>query len=180
AVEGLADLAYARGDWDRARELYEAILAEAHPDLSLRLAEVAEALGDDDAAARHERTFLRLATAPGAEALNAHGLAIYYASRPETRDDALAVIERDLERRRSGESLEVVAWVRLERGELDLALEASDEARGWGAPDATSDYVRGRILIGLGSAEEGRELVASALAEPTLLAHHVLAERRAR
>src|SRR5439155_1045288 len=39
-IEGLADLAFARGDWRKARELFGRIAVDAHPDLYLRLAEV--------------------------------------------------------------------------------------------------------------------------------------------
>src|SRR5206468_10652105 len=39
ALEGLGDLAYARGDWGEAARLFRQIAADAHPDLYLRLAE---------------------------------------------------------------------------------------------------------------------------------------------
>ena len=178
ALEGLADLTYARADWKRARELYLDIVADAHPDLSLRLSEVSDALGDRVAADRYEREFIRLATAPGAEALNAHPLALYYASGADTRDRALGVIERDLARRGSVEAYEVMAWVRLKRGELVEALAASDLSRRWGTPSVSNDYVRGRILIALQRESDGRPLVEAALADPTQLDHHLLVDMR--
>ncbi len=50
ALEGLANLAYARGNWEKAKGLFAQILSEAHPDLYLRKAEVSLALGDTEAA----------------------------------------------------------------------------------------------------------------------------------
>ncbi|MDX1396821.1 MAG: hypothetical protein R3195_20775 [Gemmatimonadota bacterium] len=175
-IEGLADLAYAGGDRERALRLYREILSDTHPDLYLRVAEIERALGNDSAARAAESRFLRLATGPDAERLNAHPLAIHLAGDPRTRDEALAVIERDLERRPSVETWEVAAWVRLQRGELDEALAASDASRGWGTATATGDYIRGRILLRLGRVEEGERLVTAASARRAELAHHVLLE----
>jgi tetratricopeptide (TPR) repeat protein len=156
--------------------LFGEILSEAHPDLYLRMAEVSRALGETETADRHEAEFVRLATAPGAEALNAHPLAVYYASSPveADRDRALKIIQRDLDRRGSIEAYEVLSWVRLRRGELDEALVASGEARRWGEPGPSSDYVRARILEALNRLSEAEPLYRRALAEPTQLDHHVL------
>lgn len=179
AIEGLADLARAQGQWRRAERLYRRVLSDAHPDLSLRLAEVRRAVGEPDEARRLEAEFLRVAEAPGAEALYAHELAIYLAGRRETRDRALDVVLRDIARRPAAEGYEVLAWVQWQRGDLAAALAASDSARGWGAPSPTSDYHRARILQGLGRCAEARALYARALADPTLLAPHALEDSRA-
>jgi tetratricopeptide (TPR) repeat protein len=61
ALEGLAGLAQARGDLRRAGELYGRIAADAHPDLYLRLAEIADAEGQSARAADDERRFLAVA-----------------------------------------------------------------------------------------------------------------------
>ncbi len=180
ALEGLANLAYARGNWEKAKGLFAQILSEAHPDLYLRKAEVSLALGDTEAATASERAFVRLATAPGAEALNAHPLAIYYAARPESRDRALEIILRDLERRPSIETYGVLSWVRLQRGELAEALEASNQSRRWGEPSPTNDYMRARVLAALGRTDEARQLFDNVLADPTQLDHYVLQEMRRR
>ncbi len=176
AVEGLADFAYAREEWKKAKKLYRSILSEAHPDLYLRLAEVSAALGETEAATAYELESLRLATAPGAEALNAGTLAVYYSSRPDRADLALAVAQRDTERRSSIEAFEVLSWVHLTRGELKQALAASNSSRRWGQSSVTSDYIRARILEDLGRADEALPLYARALADPTQLDHHVLQE----
>lgn len=180
ALEGLADLAYARRDWAEAARLFRRIAADAHPDLYLRLAEAHSALGDPAAAAGWERAFLRVARAPGAEALYAHPLALYYAARPLTLDTAAAIARRDVARRPAVESYDVLSWVLLRRGALSPALAASDRARRWGAPSPTMDYHRARILAALGRRTEAAALMAQALARPSLLEPHVQEDLRRR
>ena len=150
AVEGLADLAHARGDWSEAERLYHRVAVDAHPDLYLRLAETRRMQGDPTGAAVWEREFLRVVSAPGAEPLYAHPLALYYAKHGETRDLALAVALRDVERRPTVESWDVLAQVRLERGEIRAALAASDRAFAWGAPSPSMEVHRDSILAALG------------------------------
>src|SRR5438094_2156258 len=176
ALEGLADLAYARRDWAEAARLFRRIAADAHPDLYLRLAEAHSALGDSAAAARWERTFLRVARAPGAEALYAHPLALYYAERPLTLDTALAIARRDVARRPAVESYDVLSWVLFRSGEPAQALAASDRARSWGAPSPTIEYHRARILKALGRDTESAALLQVVLARPSLLDPQALGE----
>ena len=180
AVEGLADLAYARGDWRRAAAEYRQIAVDAYPDLYLRLAETSRALGDATAAQRYEASFLGVARAPDAEALYAHPLALYYAARPLTRDTALAIARRDVARRPAVESYDVLSWVRFQRGELGEALRASDLARRWGSPSSTMHYHRARILEALGRDAEAAALMRRALAHGmSALEPHVQRELRA-
>jgi len=176
ALEGLADLAYARRDWAEAARLFRRIAVDAHPDLYLRLAEVYRALGDPAAADRSERAFLRVARAPDAEALYAHPLALYYAARPLTLDTALAIARRDVARRPAVESYDVLSWVLFRRGDLAHALAASDRARSWGAPTPTIEYHRARILKALGRESEAAALLQVALAQPSLLEPQALWE----
>ena len=176
ALEGLADLAYARGDWAEAALLFRRIAGDAHPDLYLRLAEVHRALGEPAAAEGWERTFLRVARAPGAEALYAHPLALYYAAQPLTLDTALAIARRDVARRPAVESYDVLSWVLFRRGDLAHALAASDRARSWGAPSPTIEYHRARILKALARETEAAALLQVALARPSLLEPQALWE----
>ena len=179
AIEGLADLAYAERRWDRAEELYRRILADAHPDLYLRLAEVLEARGEHEASRRFERRFERVATAEGRESLFARPLAYYYARREATHEEALDLARADRDRRPTSESYETLAWVHLQRGEPQRALAMSDSARAEGDPGATSDYHRARILRELGRTDAAERLAASVeAAEPALLVHHVLRAMR--
>lgn len=178
ALEGLADLAYARGDWAGAARLFRRIAVDAHPDLYLRLAEAHRALGEAGAAERWERAFLRVARAPGGEALYAHPLALFYAARPLTLDTALAIARRDVARRPAVESYDVLSWVLFQRGSPAQALAASDRAWSWGTPSPTMEYHRARILQALGRRPDAAALLQLALARPSLLEPHVLWELR--
>ncbi len=168
-IEGLADLAFARGDWRKARDLFGRIAVDAHPDLYLRLAEVDRALGEPAVAERFERQFLAVARAPDAEALYAHPLALYYASSLVTIDTALAIARRDVARRPAVESYDVLSWVLFRRGDIVQALGASDQARGFGSPTPTMNFHRARILEALGRTAESTALLKPVLAQPSLL-----------
>src|SRR5207249_4033290 len=168
-IEGLADLAFARGDWRKARDLFGRIAVDAHPDLYLRLAEVDRALGEPAVAERFERQFLAVARAPDAEALYAHPLALYYASSLVTIDTALAIARRDVARRPAVECYDGLSWVLFRRGDLAVALAASDQALRWGMPTPTMDFHRAGILEALGRTTESAALLKPVLAQPSLL-----------
>jgi tetratricopeptide (TPR) repeat protein len=184
ALEGLAAVAAARGAWAQAAALYRRIAADAHPDLYLRLAEAAAARGDRAAERAYERRFLAVAGRPENEALYGEMLALYYAqmSDPSARDAALRLALRDVARRPTVESYDVLSWVRFRRGEFDAALAASDSARRWGTASPTMNYHRGRILEVLGRTTEAAPLLHEAVARWSLLAPHARADfaRRAR
>lgn len=176
ALEGLADLAYADRRWERAEELNRRILADAHPDLYLRMSEVLAAQGEETEAARFEKRFLRVVAAGDDRALFTRPLAYYYARRPSTRDHALSLARRDLQRRPAAESYETLAWVHLRRNEFNRALAMSDTARTLVEdPGPTSDYHRARVLLEIGRVSEATELLERVeAAEPALLSHHAL------
>jgi tetratricopeptide (TPR) repeat protein len=184
AIEGLAGLAAARGQWARAGQLLRRIAADAHPDLYLREAEVATASGDTSLAREAEARFLAVAGRPENEALFGEVLALFYLERRDlwSRDSALALAERDVKRRPTIESFDVLSWVRFRRGELGAALAASNRARRWGSGSPTIEYHRARILAALGQERAAAALLRRALASRTLLAPHarIDLERRAR
>jgi tetratricopeptide (TPR) repeat protein len=173
ALEGLASLAQAQGNLRRAERLYRRIAADAHPDLYLRLSEIAGARGDSARAREYERRFLALAGDPANEALYGELLALYYAEQDApARVTALTLARRAVARRPTVESYDVLSWVRFRRHELTEAFAASDSARRWGTPSPTMDWHRGRILEALGRNGEATPLLQAAAARRTLLAPH--------
>ena len=174
ALEGLASLAQAQGEWNRAQVLYGRIASDAHPDLYLRLAEVSSALGKGELARQYEQRFLAVAGRRENEPLFGLQLAGYYAeqSSPEASDTALALATRDVARRPTVESFDELAWVRFRRREYTEALAASGQAARWGTPSPTMLYHRGRILEALGRPAEAGPLLHQSAARPTLLAPH--------
>jgi tetratricopeptide (TPR) repeat protein len=174
AIEGLADLHHARGEWQDARDLYLRIATDAHPDLYQRLAETAQQLGDADETAHWEREFLRVASVPEAEPLFANFLGHHYAASDEREDldAALGLALRDLERRDTKQAWDLLARVRFRRGELAAALDASDRAIERGTPSPTTLYHRARILDALGRQSEALAAMTEALADRTQIEPH--------
>src|ERR1051326_6748302 len=131
ALEGRGALEYGKGHWRKAEELYARILSGAHPDLYLRMAEIAHHLGREAQRREWESRFLRVAGRPENEALEGPWLALYLVERGAAagRDTALAIASREVARRPTVESWDLLSWVAFRRGELDLALQAAQESR---------------------------------------------------
>lgn len=174
AVELLAHLAAARGEWETAYRLYRRVAVDAHPDLYLRLAEVAGRLRREEDRSRWERRFLDIASRPENEALFGPELALFLAERggPGDQAAALAIARRETTRRPTLESLDLLAWIHYRRGEPEAALAASDRALAAGGASPALDYHRGRILQALGRAAEAKLLIRRAVKQPSLLPPH--------
>lgn len=174
AVEQLAGLAAAAGEWQAADRGYRQIAADAHPDLYLRLAEVARRLGRESDRVRWEQRFLDVAAPAENEALYGPELALYLAERNAPGDGAaaLAIARREMARRPTAESLDLLAWIHYRREEPEAALAASDRAISVGGPSAAMTYHRGRILEALGRRAEADSLIRSAADQASLLPPH--------
>jgi tetratricopeptide (TPR) repeat protein len=174
AVERMAQLAASREDWPTAYRLYRQIAADAHPDLYLRLSEAAGRLRREEERLAWQRQFLAIVVRPEKEALFGPELALFLAERNAPGDGAaaLAIAEREIVRRPTVESYDLLAWVHYRRGELEAALAASNRALAIGAPSPGMEYHRGRILQALGRTAEATSLIRRAEAEPSLLPPH--------
>jgi tetratricopeptide (TPR) repeat protein len=170
----------ASGQTAKAVAGYREILSDAHPDLFLRLADGLRAMGDSAGASQLEARFLAAAGPPEREPLFGNTLALFLVERVDggrDLDRALAIARREVARRPTTESLDLLSRVHYRRGELEQALEYSNAARAWGAPSATMVWHRGVILAALGRHADASALLAEAGARPTLLAPHARAER---
>ena len=176
--EARADAAFAEGRWDDARELYMTLRSDAHPDIYLRLAEVAALNGDDDAEAAWNDRFLSTAGAPSVEPRFARPLAVHLARRGNTAE-AVAVMRREMERRPSIESHALLAWTLLSDGRPAAALVHAEQAAGWGEPTAEALLLRARALEALGRSAEATPLRAASTADTAALPHHLQVELRA-
>ena len=170
ALEAAADLAYASGDWKRARRLYARILSDAHPDLSLRLAEVNRLLGHDEEAAFHEGRFVSLASDPGREALFGLELALYLA-RGGACERARPLAAAELERRHAVEAVEGVAWVHYLCGDLERASALLQAAAS--RTTETGEYLRALVLR-RENPEAADRAILEATADPTGLAPYAV------
>ena len=171
ALEGLADLAHGRGDWSKAEELYRGLATDAHPDLYLRLAEVRGEQGNSAGRRAALERFLAIAAVPENEALFGAMLARYYlgAGNSTALERALGIAQREAQRRPTIETDDLLSWVHYHRGDLGLAVAASERTRRLGPPSPTMKYHRARILERLGRRDEATSLLDEALAEWTLL-----------
>lgn len=178
-TEARADQAYTDARWSEALGLFTELQSDAHPDIYLRLAEVSDAMRNEDDARKWQREFVRAAGAPADEPLYAQPLAEYLAALQETRPEALAVMRRDIARRPSIENFAVLAWVLLQNDRPEEALEAVHEARSFGEPTPGSDYLMARALEAMGQPAEAAPYRASAEADLGSLPHVLQLEVRA-
>ncbi|MBL8986594.1 MAG: hypothetical protein JNJ80_10000 [Gemmatimonadetes bacterium] len=171
AAEGLAAIAVAEGDLGGAARLLGPLLSDAHPDLYLRLAEIRRKEGDREEAASLTDRFLRAVTAPDAEPLFGNLLALHYleSADPALRDSALALARRDVARRPTADTWDLLGWVLLARGDWVGALAASDRAVALGPLSPAAGYHRARILEASARPIEAAELLAAARARLDLL-----------
>jgi len=90
-------------------------------------------------------------------------LALFYATRNESIDEALRLIEEERAGRGGVYVDDTYAWVLYRAGRLDDARRASEQAMRLGTPDARILYHTGAIRIAVGD-PAGRALVERALA----------------
>ncbi|MGE0439072.1 MAG: hypothetical protein AB7L66_11040 [Gemmatimonadales bacterium] len=182
AREALANLDLAEGHDRAAREGFAGLLSPAHPDLYLKLAEAERRLGRENEARRWEDRFLAAADHPEVEALFGNVLALFLAERGDAAslDRARDMARREVVRRPTAESWDLLAWVHYRRGEFGAAETASDSAAARGGGTATMAYHRARVLGTVGRMAEAAELDREATADPTLLAPHVRRDLTAR
>jgi len=147
------------------------------------LAETAGRLRRNEERSEWEQRFLDVVSQPEKEALFGPELALFLAERNAPGDGAaaLAIAEREIARRPTIESLDLLAWVHYRRGEPEAALAASDRALAAGSPSPALEYHRGRILEALGRPTEAEPLIRSAEEQRSLLPPHAQldTERRA-
>jgi tetratricopeptide (TPR) repeat protein len=148
ALEGLAGLALERGDWRTAERGFRRILSDAHPDLYLRMAEIASMKDAPAERLRWEAEFLLVAAVPENEALYGHPLALYLAGRGDdaSRARAVAVAEREVARRPTTDSWDLLAWCRHRAEDRDGARAAVLDASRRGAASAAMAPYRARLL----------------------------------
>jgi tetratricopeptide (TPR) repeat protein len=148
ALEGLAGLDLERGDWRAAERRLRRILSDAHPDLYLRMAEVAAGRGEAADQQRWEAEFLRIAAVPANEALYGHPLALYLAGRNDdaSRGRAVAIAEREVARRQTVDSWDLLAWCRHRAENPDGARAAVLKASGLGVASAAMAPYRAQLL----------------------------------
>lgn len=153
-------VALSRGDPARARQ------ALSRAEARLPLPETAWLLGDAEAAAGDlaaaRQAWARVVRE--GRAFDGRTLALFYASRGESTDEALRLAERERKVRDDFYTEDVYAWTLYRAGRVEEARAASDRAIALGTPDARLLYHAGAIRLAQGEREAGLDLVRRALA----------------
>ena len=166
ARAGLAAVAAARGDSDRAIELYtEAVERFGEPPLSAALGDVLAAAGRTAAAAaRWDEAEAGMAEeAKTAETPHLREFARFLADHERDPARAVELARRDLEVRQDVYAHDTLAWALYRAGAPDEAAREADRAASLGTRDATLFYHRGLIHAARGERDAAREALRTAL-----------------
>lgn len=161
ALEGLADVAAARGDYEHAIELLESLEGPG--------AGVLVTLGDLYAIsgrpglAESRYTAAEAAMLADAPEIAGRDLAMFYADHDRRPLEALRLAREDFERRRDLHGYEAMAWALYRAERYEEAQRFSDEALGFGVVDAPLRYHAGLIALALGDVERARAELRTAL-----------------
>ncbi|MGH2531096.1 MAG: tetratricopeptide repeat protein [Thermomicrobiales bacterium] len=163
---GLAKIAAARGDLDRAIALYsEALQIMPAPEFAIALGEVYLAAGrPDEAAAQFALVEAMTALSQENGVDTDVELALFVADHGGNLDDALAWAETSYASCPSIQNADALAWVRFRAGDLDGAWAVSQEALRLGTKDARMHFHAGMIAAARGDHANATALFEAALA----------------
>jgi len=159
ALVARARVALGRDEPDRAiAYLEKAYRAQPLPETAWLLADACALRGDVGGAEAERRRVVE-----AGRRSDRLTLALFYATRNESIDEALRLIEEERAGRGGVYVDDTYAWVLYRAGRLDDARRASEQAMRLGTPDARILYHAGAIRIAVGD-PAGRALVERALA----------------
>ena len=167
AHAGLAAVAAARGEFDRAIELYtEAVERFGEPPLSAALGDVLAAAGRTEAvAARWDAAEAGMAEeAKTAETPHLREFARFLADHDRDPARAVELARRDLKVRQDVYAHDTLAWALYRAGAPEEAAREAERAAALGTRDATLFYHRGLIHAARGERAAAREALRTALA----------------
>ena len=166
ATSGLAKVAAARGDLDRAAVLYgRAVEVLPRPDLVAALGDVEAARGLTVAAGRQYATveYIGRLAAINRQVYNRQ-LALFYADHDLHPAEALRLAQAELRVRKDVYGWDAVAWTAYKARDFRLADDAARRALAIGTRDPKLRYHAGMAALGVGDRARARELLGQALA----------------
>jgi tetratricopeptide (TPR) repeat protein len=161
AIGGRAKVSAARGNLDRAIELYEsAAAAVPRPEVMIALGDLYTLTGQTDLAGDRYATVEAITQLSGG--VYDRTLALFLAEHGRAQE-ALSLAEKGLEVRRDVYGYDTLAWALYQLGRPDEAREAMDQALVLGTRDSQLLFHAGAISLALGDKMRAAEELSAAL-----------------
>lgn len=165
ALDAKARARIASGDLEGAVEIHRREYERSpSADTALALGDLYAKLGRADEANRHYAAFESLERENAVVENDMHHLVSYWTDHDKNLDEALALAQKERERRKDIFTCDTLAWALYKKGQFAEAKKAADEALRLGTRDARLHYHAGMISFALGDRERGVKYLRQSLA----------------
>ncbi len=165
ALDAKARARITSGDLEGAVEIHRREYERSpSADTALALGDLYAKLGRAEDANRHYAAFESLERENAVVENDMHHLVSYWTDHDKNLDEALALAQKERERRKDIFTCDTLAWALYKKGQFAEAKKAADEALRLGTRDARLHYHAGMISFALGDRERGVKYLRQSLA----------------